>query len=185
MLACGHNRDTVPLIELTYWLQWPFHLEKNHDERIKRTALIRGAQAPHRQKPSIKKKTHGERIKRTTQKWSAQATHRQTSMIWNSVAARKESQQKWCYSLLWRDDVEDICTKIVIQDVLTSVITTASIMFTFSSLVVCTFTNKQKIVVCYFSVMITIQAMASMALFTVITTTCKNYKLSCLKMTSL
>ena len=77
-------------------------------------------------------------------------------MIWNSVAAHKESQQKWCYSL-----------------------------FIFSSLVVCTFTNKQKIVVCYFSVMITIKAMVSMALFTVITTTCKNYKLSRLKMTSL
>ena len=57
------------------------------------------------------------------------------------------------------------CTKIVLQDVATSVITTVSIMFIFSSLVVCTFTNKQKIVVCYFSVMITIKAMVSMALF--------------------
>ena len=73
----------------------------------------------------------------------------------------------------------------MLQDVVTSVITTASIMFIFSCLVVCTFTNKQKIVVCYFSVMITIKAMASMALFTVITTTCENYKLSCLKMASL
>ena len=56
-------------------------------------------------------KTHDERIERTTQKWSAQATHRQTSMIWNSVAARKELQQKWCYSLLWRDNVENVVTR--------------------------------------------------------------------------
>ena len=80
---------------------------------------------------------------------------------------------------------EEIMLKMLLQDVVTSVNTTASIMFIFSCLVVCTFTNKQKIVVCYLSVMITIKAMASMALFTVITTTCKNYKLSCLKMTSL
>ena len=79
---------------------------------------------------------------------------------------------------------EEIMLKMLLQDVVTSVNTTASIMFIFSCfIVVCTFTKKQKIVVCYFSVMITIKA--SMALFTVITTTCKNYKLSCLKMTSL
>ena len=85
--------------------------KKNHDERIKRSVLIWGAQAPYRQKPSILKKTHDERIERTTQKWSAQATHRQTLMIWNSVAACKELQQKWCYSLLWRDNVENVVTR--------------------------------------------------------------------------
>lgn len=110
-LSCRKEIILKCLIELTYWLQGPFHLEKNHDERIKRSALIWGAQVPYRQKPSILKKTHNERIERTTQKWSAQATHRQTSMIWNSVAACKELQQKWCYSLLWRDNVENVVTR--------------------------------------------------------------------------
>lgn len=179
-LPCQKEIVLKCLIKLTYLLQGPFHLEKNHDERIKRSVLIWGAQAPYRQNlPSWKKLT----MKESREQPKSEVPRLQTDKHqWSGIVLLLT---KSCSKNGVTVCCEEIMLKMLLQDVVTSVNTTASIMFIFSCLVVCTFTNKQKIVVCYFSVMITIKAMASMALFTVITTTCKNYKLSCLKMTSL
>ena len=141
-LSCQKEIVLKCLIELTYWLQGPFHLEKNHDERIKRSALIWGAQTPYRQKP----------WKRLTMKESREQPKSEVPRLhtdkhqWSGIVLLLA---KSCSKNGVTVCCGEIMLKMLLQDVVTSVITTASIMFIFSCLVVCIFTNKQKIVVCY------------------------------------